>query len=292
MKKKAIILISLLLLAGTFSACKNISKEAVSPIAIKNSSENFTVYDFGKIKLHAYNTNDPLSDEAYILESSTSLVGIELPSFTKNLELWKKYVASLNKPIQDIFIANHPTGASYVKNKNIYATKEAKNSIENGAISFITQGLSKNFGKDFHGESEVIEINKIINPGEFTIGDIKFNIIPNEYSYDIEIPAINSIYTHMLGKTTHSIINKTEEIDTLIKTLKNYQDKNYLFILSAHSTPERQDAVAEKIHYIKKIKEFSKKYHTKEEFIKNIKNEFPNYSGENYLEMTADALYK
>lgn len=35
---------------------------------VKLSKGEVGVYDFGKIKLHAYKTNDPMSDEVFVLE--------------------------------------------------------------------------------------------------------------------------------------------------------------------------------------------------------------------------------
>ena len=35
------------------------------------------IYDFGKIRLHAYETNDAMNDTAYIIETENELTGIE-----------------------------------------------------------------------------------------------------------------------------------------------------------------------------------------------------------------------
>lgn len=299
MKKKIISSVSAVLVAASLSACEKLKeKENLSlndnPVITKITEKNgnFIIYDYGKIKLHAYTTNDFLNDEVYIIENNNLLIGIEMPSFTKNLEEWKEYITSLKKPMKDIFVADHPTGASYIKGLNIYGTKEVKNSIEKGSVFEITKGLSKAFGKDFHGGDDIIKVNNVIEDGKILIGETEFNIIKNGSSYDIEIPEINVIHTHMLGETTHSIITGPEHIKHMLSVLKNYQDKNYSLILSAHSEPEKQNAVIEKINYIKTLSEFSKKYSNKQDFINNMKKEFPNYSGENYLEMTAGYLYK
>lgn len=37
------------------------------------------VYDFGDVRLHAYQTNDPIADEVFILEKAKKAVVIELP---------------------------------------------------------------------------------------------------------------------------------------------------------------------------------------------------------------------
>lgn len=46
------------------------------------SNGSVEVYDYGGVKLHAYFTNDPLADVAYIVEGKKALAGIELPAFT------------------------------------------------------------------------------------------------------------------------------------------------------------------------------------------------------------------
>lgn len=297
MKKKVVFLLSSILLVGALTGCGNINTKAgaeTAPVVITKQAESgsFTVYDYGKIKLHAYATNDPLADEAFIVESPDALIGIELPSFTKDLDTWKNYIAGLNKPMNDIFIADHPAGASYVKNMNVYGTETAKESIENGAAAAITQGLYQAFGNSFHGGDDVVKINKVVPEGKVTVGGVEFNIINNGYSYDIEIPALNVIHTHMLGKDVHSIMVSFENMDYMVNILEGYQKAGYSMILSSHYVPEGQDAVTEKIAYIKTVKEFAEKYSDKQEFIDAVKKQFPNYSGENYLEMTAGYLYQ
>ena len=62
-------------------------------------------------------------------------------------------------------------------------------------------------------------------------------------------------------------------------------------ILSGHSTPEGQDAVTEKIAYVEKAKELAASCTTAEAFIAAMEEAFPDYTGQNYLEMTAGYLY-
>ena len=192
--------------------------------------------------------------------------------------------------MKDIFIVDHPAGANYIKGMTIYGTQGTKDAIKNGAILAITQGLHKTFGDDFCG-ADIAQITKVLPAGKIDVGGIKFELIENGYSYDLAIPEINMIYTHMLGKNTHSIIANEVHMDAMLGVLKSYQTKGYELILSGHSSPEGQDAVAEKIKYVEKIKELAKASKTREDFITNVKKAFPNYNGDNYLEMTAGNLY-
>lgn len=120
---------------------------------------------------------------------------------------------------------------------------------------------------------------------------IEFNLIDHGETYDLEIPAINAVYTHMLGKTTHSILTSEEHMDAMLTTLKSYQDAGYDMILTSHGGPEGQDAVTEKISYVEQVKELAAESTDADSFTAAMQNAFPDYTGENYLEMTAGYLF-
>ena len=199
MKKKFLAILSAAMMFSVMGACsagaapaKAVPSE--SHITLKSGSVN--VYDYGGVKLHAYFTNDPLADVAYIVEGKKALAGVD------------------------------------------------------------------------------------------------FEVIDRGESYDLAIPSMNVVYTHMLGKTTHSILTSAEHIEAFLQMLKEYQAAGYAMILTSHGGPEGQDAVAEKISYLNKTKEIMQQSKTADEFKANMKAAFPAYDGENYLDMTAGFLYK
>ena len=299
MKKKLTILLSAVMTASMLAACGTQEKAEPTETAEKKpsvkevalESGNVTVYDYGDTKLHAFLTGDALADVAYIVEGKDALVGIELPSFTENLDAWQDYIADLDKPMNDIFLCSHPAGASYIEGMKVYGTEGAKESISAGSAYATTQGLYESFGDDFHGGADTAEINTVVS-GKVTVCGIDFNLIDHGESYDLEIPALNAVYTHMLGKTSHSILVSLGQMDSLLDTLKGYQDAGYDMILTSHGGIEGQDAVTEKIAYVKKTKELAEANDTAVDFIAAMKEAFPDYSGENYLEMTAGYLYQ
>ena len=296
MKKKIALLLTTFTMVSCLSVCNaeaSDKAETVVPTihdaAVESGS--VTVYDFGASKLHVYNTGDALGDVAYIVEGKDALIGIELPSFTANLDAWQNYIAGLDKPMNDLFLCDHATGASYVEGMNVYGTQGAQDSIASGSTYATTQGLYETFGDDFHGGADLANINKVVS-GTVTVAGIDFNLIDCGETYDLEIPSMNAVYTHMLGKTCHSILTSIAHMDSMIETLKGYQSAGYDMILSAHSGVEGQDAVAEKIAYVEKAKELAASCDNAEAFMTAMKEAFPDYIGENYLEMSAGYLYQ
>lgn len=264
------------------------AQPAVSTKALASGS--VTVYNYGNVKLHAYISGDALGDAAYIVESADALVGIELPSFTDGLDAWKSYVASLGKPMSGIFLCAHPSGASYISGMKVYGTQGAKDAIASGSTFGTTQGLYETFGADFHGGPDQAQINTVVS-GTVTVGGIQFNLIDHGETYDLEIPALNVVYTHMLGKYSHSILTSTAHMDAMRATLVEYQNKGYAMILTSHGGAEGQDAVTEKIAYVDRTKAIAAESANGEEFSAAMKAAFPAYTGENYLDMTTGFLF-
>lgn len=250
------------------------------------------IFHIWDITLHAYKTNDPLEDESFILEKWKNLVAIELPSFHENLREFKEYVKWLNKPLSNIFVSYHPSWWAYFEWSTIYWTKSSEIASKTGHAKQLNEEFVKMFWEILGGfDSRMTKFTKIIEAWKINVWWIDFNIIPNQEWFDIEIPEINAIYTHMLGKNVHSIIPSKEYMDYLINILEWYKKINYKFILTSHHTPEDIEAVREKIIYVKKVKEIASQAETKEEFTKKVKKIFNNYRWENYLEMTAWMLY-
>lgn len=125
------------------------------------------------------------------------------------------------------------------------------------------------------------------------IGGIKSNILASgDAAYSIEIPEINVVYRHMMGSKSHNILMNKAHIDAEIATMKHYQDKKYALVLTSHYVPEGQAAISEKLAYLQKVKSLTEQCKSKEAFVDAMKKAFPNYSGGNYLDMTAGFLYK
>lgn len=96
----------------------------------------------------------------------------------------------------------------------------------------------------------------------------------------------------MLGHDCHSIVAGEGHADVIIAQLKNYKAKGYNFVLSSHYTPETLKDVDTKIAYLEELKKIAKDCSNAEEFKGKVKEEYPEYSGLNYLDMTAGFFFQ
>lgn len=247
------------------------------------------VYDFGEIKVHNYNTTDYIDDQVILLEKNKRIVVIESPAFYENNKELENYIALLGAKLDGILLSYHMGGGTFLKNAKKYATHNADEYGHTGGGKTLVDNFTKAFGETF--DSNIHSVTDYIEKGKITLADIEMNIIPTNEGYDIEIPEINSIYTHMLGSDCHSIIAGVEHANTMIETLKGYIAKNYNLILTSHYIPEDIKAVNKKIAYIETLLNIASDCNSANEMIEKVKSEYPNYSGVNYLEMTANFFF-
>ena len=252
-----------------------------------------TIYNYGKIKLHAFSTKDALADECFILESKDGLVLLESPLFQPDVQEISDYIKSLNNPLKGIFLSYHPSGYNTYGNVPLFATESAVASwSEKGGVKALTDKFVQVFGNTV--DTNLPQTANIVKTDDTVkVAGIKFRILPTmDEDYSLEIPAINAVYRHMLGSDVHNILPSLAYIDGEIADMKAYQKKGYDLILTSHYVPEGQDAVKTKLAYLEKVKELALANKDKDSFVAAVKAAFPNYQGENYLQMTADALYR
>ena len=247
------------------------------------------IYNFGDIKLHAYQTNDLMNDESYILENNQNVLLIEFPAFYDNLEEFEKYVKSLGKNIIGKVFSDHPNGGTILKDVKGYASKGTIKSMKDGTIHNLVTGFESSFGGAFAKEEH--EITDILEDNNVNIGGFELNIVYHEENIEIEFPQINCIYTHMLGHDCHSIVAGEEHANAIIAQLKGYKEKGYNLILSSHYVPETISDVDTKINYLEDIKVIAKESKDINDFKEKVKGKYPEYSGLNYLDMTAGFFF-
>lgn len=246
------------------------------------------VYDFGEIRLHAYKTNDFIDDEVFVVEKNGKAVVIESPCFFDNNRELAEYLKDLE--VEGMLVAYHGAGATFMSDVPKYATQNAVDYSLNGGGKALIDNFTGAFGEIF--DNSVHRVTNIIGEGKVTIGGIDFIIKQTAEAFDIEIPEINAVYTHMLGHDCHSIVGGAGHADAIISQLNDYIGKGYGLILTSHYTPENLKDAQTKIDYLENLKSIAERCGSAEEFKTEVKKEYPNYSGGNYLDMTAGFFFE
>lgn len=255
--------------------------------SVKLAKGEMNVYDFGGVKLHAYKTNDFIDDEVFVVEKNGKAVILESPCFFDNNKELEEYLKDVE--VEGMLVAYHGAGATFLPNVPKYATQNAADYSENGGGKALVDKFKGAFGKIF--DSSVHKITNIIGEGKVTIGCIDFIIKQTDEAFDVEIPEINAVYTHMLGHDCHSIVAGAGHADAIIAQMREYIDKGYDLILTSHYTPEDLKDAETKIAYIENLKAIAVGCTGAEEFKAEVQKQYPAYSGENYLDMTAGFFF-
>ncbi|MCM1227445.1 MAG: hypothetical protein NC320_08485 [Clostridium sp.] len=255
--------------------------------AVKLAKGEMNVYDFGAVKLHAYKTNDSIDDEVFIVEKDGKAVVIESPCFFDNNKELEEYLNGLS--VEGILVAYHGAGATFLPDVPKYATQNAADFSANGGGKALIDNFTGAFGDIF--DNSVHKITNIIGEGKITIGGVDFIIKQTDDAFDIEIPEINAVYTHMLGHDCHSIVAGAGHADAIIAQLNGYIKKGYDLILTSHYTPEDLKDAETKIAYLEKLKDIAADCADADTFKAAVQEQYPNYSGGNYLDMTAGFFF-
>lgn len=253
----------------------------------KLAKGEMNVYDFGAIKLHAYKTGDFIDDEVFIIEKNGKAVIIESPCFFDNNKELEEYLKDVE--VEGILIAYHGAGGTFLPDTPKYATQNAKEYSENGGGKALIDNFTAAFGDAF--DSSIHKITNIVEEGKTTIGDVEFMIKRTAEAFDVEIPEINVVYTHMLGNDCHSIVAGAGCADAMISELQSYIEKGYDLILTSHYTPEDLKDAQTKIDYLENLKKIAKRCGGADEFKAEVQKEYPQYGGANYLDMTAGFFF-
>ncbi len=255
---------------------------------VKLSKGEMHVYDFGTVKLHAYKTNDFIDNEVFILEKNGRAVIIESPCFFDNIKELEQYLENIQ--VEGMLIAYHGAGAAFMPEVPKYATQNAAEYSLKGGGKALIDNFTNTFGESFDGS--VHNITDIIQEGRTKIGGIEFIIKQTEEAFDIVIPQINAVYTHMLGHDCHSIVAGAAHADGIIAQLKDYIQKGYDLILTSHYTPEDLKDAQTKIDYLENLKKIASDCADAHSFKAEVQKRYPAYGGQNYLDMTAGFFFR
>lgn len=247
------------------------------------------VYTENGITLYAYQTRDLIDDEVFILAKNGRGVVIELPCFHDNIRELTAFLRQEGITVEGKLVAYHAAGASFLPEVPAYGTASsiAYNSTGGGAA------LVANFHKAFGGsfDESLCTVDHVLEEGETEIAGIRFLVKPNAEAYDLEIPEIRCVYTHMMGHDCHSIVAGCPHADGILSQLNYYLRKGFDLVLTSHYMPEDLKDVRTKIAYLMELKEIALDSESADEMRARVQAKYPHYSGQNYLDMTVGFFF-
>ena len=247
------------------------------------------VYTENGVTLYAYQTRDLIDDEVFILAKNGRGVVIELPCFHDNIREPTAFLRQEGITVEGKLVAYHAAGASFLPEVPAYGTASsiAYNSTGGGAA------LVANFHKAFGGsfDESLCAVDHVLEEGETEIAGIRFLVKPNAEAYDLEIPEIRCVYTHMMGHDCHSIVAGCPHADGILSQLNYYLRKGFDLVLTSHYTPEDLKDVRTKIAYLMELKVIALDSESADEMRAKVQAKYPHYSGQNYLDMTVGFFF-
>lgn len=247
------------------------------------------VYENGAMKLHAYHTGDPINDQVLVVEKAGKAVVIESPCFHDSIQALSDYLDAAGLEVAGVLTAYHMAGASFLPGVKKYATHNADDYGHTGGGKGLIDNFTGAFGEAF--DSSIHTVTDYLIPGVVTIGGIELVIVPTQEAFDVEIPGLNAVYTHMLGHDCHSIVAGKDHADAIISQLQGYKARGFDLILTSHYVPEDLADVDTKLSYLEQIKTIAAQSSGRVDFLAAAQTAFPQYSGGNYLEMTAGMFF-
>lgn len=249
-----------------------------------------TTIPCGDLSIRVYTTKDAIDDQVILLEKKGKGVVIELPAFHNSIQEMESYLKEKNIEVEAKLVSYHAAGSSFLPNVKNYLTESSVAYNTDGEGAQLIKNFSGAFGEGF--DSSKVNSGEMLGAGIVTIAGIDLEIVPNGDAFEVYIPQAKAVYIHMLGHDCHSIVAGAGHADAIISNLKGYLDRGAEIFLSSHYVPETRKDVETKISYLEKIKEIGACCSSASEFKEKVKEEFPGYSGENYLDMTAGFFFK
>ncbi len=77
----------------------------------------------------------------------------------------------------------------------------------------------------------------------------------------------------------------------MISEIRSYIEKGFDLILTSHYTPEDLKDAETKIAYLENLKQIAADCRNADEFKSKVEEQYPQYNGQNYLDMTAEFFF-
>jgi glyoxylase-like metal-dependent hydrolase (beta-lactamase superfamily II) len=253
----------------------------------------WTVTQNKDVKVHTYMSPAAMfANTSHVIELKNELIIVDGQFFAPYALELKKFTDSIGKPVTRFYISHdHPDhyigfGDAF-PNVKVYALAETKASIEKTGQSVLEQRQAQ------FGPMIATKLNKpsaIQQPGEETIGNVKFvfeKSLNNESAVSLVIK-LPELGVYIAQDIVYNNIHLFIEGDTkgwgnaLRKVMK---EKSYKIVLSGHGKEGGTELLKENLTYLAFANETIVNSKNKEEFKAAIIKKYPEYGGEQLIDI-------
>jgi glyoxylase-like metal-dependent hydrolase (beta-lactamase superfamily II) len=257
------------------------------------TGNSWTVTQNKSVKVHTYMSPAArFANTSHVIELNDQLIIVDGQFFAPYALELKKFADSLGKPVTRFYISHdHPDhyigfGDAF-PNVKVYALAETKTSIEQSGQTVLEQRQAQ------FGPMIATKLNKpsvVQQPGEETISNVKFifeKSLNNEaaISLVIKLPEIGVyIAQDIVYNKIHLFIEgDTKGWENALRQIM--KETAYKIVLSGHGKEGGIDLLKENLNYLAFANETILKSKNKEEFKNAIIKKYPEYGGEQLVDI-------
>ena len=243
------------------------------------------------LKIHTWETEDPMRTAVIAIETKNALVGVEGPAFKNDFALWKDYLAKTGKPLTALLLSSHPgEGSGWYGKAETLATEAGKASMTNGPVRAMMTNLKTSFGADF--EADFMPVMKTL-PKDQPVDVAGLRVIAHD-AHDGTIfvfPDLKVAYMHMFSRDFHSILPGKAVAEGFIADLEYVKNAGVTRILTSHHEPEDASAIDEKLEYVRFVIKAADEAKDAAAFKAAVKAKYPTNNGDHYLDWSAAGFF-
>lgn len=257
---------------------------------------SWTVTQNKKVKVHTYMSPSAMfANTSHVIELKNELIIVDGQFFAPYALELKEFTDSLGKPVTRFYLSHyHPDhyigfGDAF-PNVPVYALAETKAAIEQAGQGVLEQRQAQ-FGPMI--ASKLNKPSVVQQPGEETIGNVKFifkKSVNNESAVSllIKLPELGVYFAQdiVYNKIHLFIEGDTKGWETALHQI--IKEKTYQTILSGHGKEGGIELLNENLNYLAFVNETILKSKDKEEFKAAILKKYPEYGGEQLVDIYLD----
>lgn len=263
------------------------------------AQSGFSVDKFDNFTFHTYQSNDPMGDVSFVIESKNELVILEPQAFKDNVFEFREYVQKLNKPVAKMLISFHPVGLKSYKEGESVITAPMEGFLHSDAA----KGMLAHFKEAFKGamDVEVVPFDSIIpSDSKLEIDGVTYTLYPTSLP---GMPGVNVdidgkvLYQHFApAANTHAspfqIDSKSAIEGALADAVKAKVNGYELFVGSHFPGKGEIEDLQFQINYLEKMKTAAAESENAEDFVQRMNKVYPEIGGMENLKVIAAKMYK